>query len=293
MPVPLVALTLRTSVSPPHSTGFRPCSASWPKMRWMLLAVASGLSILFSATTIGTPAAFAWLMLSMVCGMTPSSAATTSTAMSVTRAPRARICVKASWPGVSMNVTTRSFSPAFTGTWKALVAWVMPPASPDATLVLRMRSSRLVLPWSTWPRMVTTGGRDFSSTRVRAEKRSSMISAADFASSTTSSMSYSIMISTARSVSMVLLIVAIWPASISFLRISPALTPLFSESSLMLMGSVMCTSLGVPGSTREPPGPPPPPPPGLPRRDFIHPEDCARRFSRSTWSVEESLRPLP
>ena len=33
---------------------------------------------------------------SMVCGMTPSSAATTSTAMSVTFAPRARIAVKAS-----------------------------------------------------------------------------------------------------------------------------------------------------------------------------------------------------
>ena len=37
--------------------------------------------------------------------MTPSSAATTSTTMSVTFAPRARIAVKASWPGVSMKVT--------------------------------------------------------------------------------------------------------------------------------------------------------------------------------------------
>ena len=48
-----------------------------------------GRSILFNATTIGTPAAArAWLMASSVCGMTPSSAATTSTAMSVTLAPR-------------------------------------------------------------------------------------------------------------------------------------------------------------------------------------------------------------
>jgi hypothetical protein len=39
-----------------------------------------------------------------VCGMTPSSAATTSTTMSVTLAPRARIAVKAAWPGVSMKV---------------------------------------------------------------------------------------------------------------------------------------------------------------------------------------------
>ena len=56
------------------------------------------------ATTIGTSAALAWLMASMVWGMTPSSAATTSTTMSVTSAPRARILVKASWPGVSMKV---------------------------------------------------------------------------------------------------------------------------------------------------------------------------------------------
>jgi hypothetical protein len=44
-------------------------------------------------------------MASIVCGITPSSAATTSTTMSVTLAPRARIEVNASWPGVSMNVT--------------------------------------------------------------------------------------------------------------------------------------------------------------------------------------------
>jgi hypothetical protein len=43
---------------------------------------ASGLSILFMATTIGTLAAFAWAMASFVCGMTPSSAATTRMTMS-------------------------------------------------------------------------------------------------------------------------------------------------------------------------------------------------------------------
>ncbi len=36
---------------------------------------------------------------------------------------------------------------------------VMPPASPPATFVMRMASSNVVLPWSTWPMMVTTGGR--------------------------------------------------------------------------------------------------------------------------------------
>ena len=49
-----------------------------------------------------------------VCGITPSSAATTSTTTSVTFAPRARIIVNASWPGVSRKTTLR---PSPTGTW--------------------------------------------------------------------------------------------------------------------------------------------------------------------------------
>ncbi len=57
---------------------------------------APSLSTLFTATTIGTFAACAWLSASIVCGMMPSSAATTRIAMSVTCAPRARIAVNAS-----------------------------------------------------------------------------------------------------------------------------------------------------------------------------------------------------
>jgi len=67
--------------------------------------LASGLSILLTTMTMGTPAALAWSMASTVWGITPSSAATTMAAMSVTLAPRARIAVNAAWPGVSMNVT--------------------------------------------------------------------------------------------------------------------------------------------------------------------------------------------
>src|SRR5438876_192879 len=36
----------------------------------------------------------------------------------------------------------------------------MPPASPAATSVDRIASSSDVLPWSTWPMIVTTGGRE-------------------------------------------------------------------------------------------------------------------------------------
>ena len=68
----------------------------------------------------------------MVCGITPSSAATTRITMSVALAPRARIAVKASWPGVSKKVTI----PRGVSTWYAPICCVMPPASPEATRVV-------------------------------------------------------------------------------------------------------------------------------------------------------------
>ena len=89
----LLAETSTNIVSPPYSSATSPNSVSC----WRTLAgLASSLSTLLTATTIGTSAAVAWLSASMVCGMTPSSAATTSTAMSVTFAPRARMAVNAS-----------------------------------------------------------------------------------------------------------------------------------------------------------------------------------------------------
>ena len=55
--------------------------------------------------------------------------------MSVAFAPRARIAVNASWPGVSMNVIGWPLCTA----WYAPMCWVMPPASPATTLAWRMR----------------------------------------------------------------------------------------------------------------------------------------------------------
>ncbi len=98
------AETAENCVVPPQSSGCRPSAASSLFTR---STFASGMSILFTATTIGTSAARACEIDSFVCGMTPSSAATTSTAMSVTFAPRARMAVNASWPGVSRNVIRR------------------------------------------------------------------------------------------------------------------------------------------------------------------------------------------
>ena len=92
-------------VSPPHASGIKPYSVNSCMTR---SGLAPGLSILLIATMIGTSAALAWLMASTVCGMTPSSAATTIIVMSVTSAPRARMVVKASWPGVSKKVINLS-----------------------------------------------------------------------------------------------------------------------------------------------------------------------------------------
>ncbi len=87
------AETSTMTVVPPQASGVRPRSESSFLTR---SGLAFGLSILLIATRIGTPAAFAWSIASRVCGMTPSSAATTRMTTSVTRAPRARIIVKAS-----------------------------------------------------------------------------------------------------------------------------------------------------------------------------------------------------
>ena len=92
-PIRVLAETGTSGTSPPYSSTTMPASVSSVLTR---SGFASGLSILLSAMMIGTLAAFAWLIASSVWGMTPSSAATTTTAMSVTRAPRARIAVNAS-----------------------------------------------------------------------------------------------------------------------------------------------------------------------------------------------------
>ena len=93
IPSPLLAETFTHSVLPPHSEDTSSYSIS---SCFTLSGFAAGLSILLTATMISTPAAFAWLMASTVCGITPSSAATTRIAISVAFAPRIRMAVKAS-----------------------------------------------------------------------------------------------------------------------------------------------------------------------------------------------------
>ena len=166
------ALISTQIVSPPHSSGTSSCSI---RLCFTRFTSAFSLSILLIATIISTPAAFAWLIASIVCGIIPSSAATTSIATSVTCAPLARIVVNASWPGVSRNVMSRSLSL----TLYAPICCVIPPASVVVTLVSRIASRSDVLPWSTCPITTTTGGRSTKSSGLSSSS-TSIISLSSF-----------------------------------------------------------------------------------------------------------------
>ncbi|RNA03221.1 hypothetical protein BpHYR1_036322 [Brachionus plicatilis] len=76
--------------------------------------------------------------------------------MSVTIAPLDRIKENAACPGVSKNVMFRFLFLSLT--LKAPMCWVIPPNSLSTMWLSRRESSKVVLPWSTWPIMVTTGG---------------------------------------------------------------------------------------------------------------------------------------
>ena len=126
---------------------------------------------------------------------------------------------------------------------------VMPPASPAATSVWRIASSSDVLPWSTWPMIVTTGGRGSSSSSASSNSGSAS------ASSAAETISISLSNSSARiwivSSDRVCVTMAISPRPISFLMISGTGTPRYSETSLTvepeLIRIVCALSWGRPG----------------------------------------------
>ena len=156
IPEPVVADTGIIWVVPPQSSG----TSSWDdKSPFTFSGSASSRSILLIATTIETPAAFAWLIASIVWGMTLSLAATTKITMSVVLAPLARISLKAACPGVSMKVNLESF----TFISYAPICCVIPPASSLVTLEFLMKSNKEVFPWSTCPITVITGDLEVSS----------------------------------------------------------------------------------------------------------------------------------
>jgi hypothetical protein len=106
---------------------------------------------------------------------------------------------------------------------------VMPPASPEATSVWRMASSSDVLPWSTWPMMVTTGGRSTRSSSESSKTTSSSASSPAWMISTSlPNSSARIEIASSESVCVR---VTISPMLMSFLMMSATAMPRYSATS--------------------------------------------------------------
>eukprot|EP00659_Diplonema_papillatum_P015480 gene15479-biopygen15571 len=157
MPCPVFAEIAADITSPPMLSSWIPYSnSSFPTllMRWSTLSATR--SAFVKATTTGKSSRLISFTTSILCGLSPSLIAITRITRSVALAPASRMDSKASWPGVSMKVM--GVSCPGTATRNAPMACVIPPASPFATSDFRRVSRSVVLPWSTWPITVTTGG---------------------------------------------------------------------------------------------------------------------------------------
>ena len=137
----------------------------------------------------------------------------------------------------------------------APMCWVMPPRSPAATSVVRMASSRLVLPWSTWPITVTIGARGWRARRrpprrgppwwprrggPSASPRSGAVRRRGAARRPRSPSSLVTRVAVSRSISWLML--AKMPLLISSRMMSAALTPSSSASSLTVIGAGISTA---------------------------------------------------
>src|ERR687886_670085 len=122
---------------------------------------------------------------------------------------------------------------------------VIPPASPDCTLALRIRSRSEVLPWSTCPITVTTGG---FSTRSSGASSGAAAPGGGFATAPTStSTPISEAISSISSVESVCVTVFISPKDMSTLITAVGATPRASAKSfpVALDRSGCCSSLSI------------------------------------------------
>ena len=110
------------------------------------------------------------------------------------------------------------------------MCWVIPPASLSATAVSRIASSSVVLPWSTWPMIVTTGGRGARSSSTSSKASGSSSSSA--ACLIVTSRSTSVAISCTASSESVWVMVTISPRPIMILMICETGIPSALERSL-------------------------------------------------------------
>ena len=129
------------------------------------------------------------------------------------------------------------------------MCWVMPPASVSTTADSRMASSSVVLPWSTWPMIVTTGGRSLSTSAESSNVTSSTSSSAAWLIVISRSSSPPIS-STASSLSDCV-ICTISPAAIISVMTFAGETPSFSARSLTVIPDGTLTGpVGASGSRR-------------------------------------------
>ena len=185
------------------------------------------------------------------------------------------------------------------------MCWVMPPASPATTSVSRIASSSDVLPWSTWPMIVTTGGRGSRSSSASSNSASASTSSAAW------TISISLSNSSARtwiaSSDSVWVSVAISPSCISFLITSGTGTPRYSATSLTVEPELTRMVVGLedrrvlrrgllvgaaPAAAAAPRGPPlgaPPGPPGPPPGPCRR-EACESITTRRTPPAEPGAR---
>ncbi len=110
------------------------------------------------------------------------------------------------------------------------MCWVIPPASPAATSVSRIASSSEVLPWSTCPMIVTTGGRSTRSCSASSNTGSVTVSSSEWTISTSfpSSLASTVIDSSDN----VWVSVFISPSAISFFITSGTGTSRYSATSL-------------------------------------------------------------
>ena len=180
-----------------------------------------------------------------------------------------------------LRVAASSSPSFFQSIWYAPMCCVMPPASPPATSAARSASRSDVLPWSTWPTIVTTGG----GSRLAASSSSSMTPAADSANSSSSPSSASRVtsapnpsaISAARSGSIDCVIDARTPFFIRSLTTSAAPTSSAVASSPTVIGPVIAPApapsprpAGSSSSPSSPSSPGAPAPPSAATRAGVY-----------------------
>ena len=129
------------------------------------------------------------------------------------------------------------------------MCWVIPPASPAATSVVRIASSSEVLPWSTWPITVTTGGPEDEIGLVVLEGGLVVEPPRRHGRSRPSGRTPRRGRSTVSSVR-VCVSVAISPCCISFLMTSALLTPNVSETSRTVAPELTLSASALVGAER-------------------------------------------